>query len=49
MRMFYLTTLRLLQHDVPETQLKAALDGVVEECVSFVGVDLNVGGEALLK
>nr|XP_022329484.1 S1 RNA-binding domain-containing protein 1-like [Crassostrea virginica] len=37
------------QHDIPESQLKAALDCVVEECVSFVGVDLNTGSEALLR
>ncbi|XP_062589033.1 S1 RNA-binding domain-containing protein 1-like [Saccostrea cucullata] len=37
------------QHDIPESQLKAALDSVVEECVSFVGVDLNTGSEALLR
>lgn len=38
-----------VQHDIPESQLKAALDCVVEECVSFVGVDLNTGSEALLR
>uniref|UniRef100_K1QKY3 S1 RNA-binding domain-containing protein 1 n=1 Tax=Magallana gigas TaxID=29159 RepID=K1QKY3_MAGGI len=37
------------QHDIPESQLKVALDSVVEECVSFVGVDLNTGSEALLR
>uniref|UniRef100_A0A8C9YXV5 S1 RNA binding domain 1 n=1 Tax=Sander lucioperca TaxID=283035 RepID=A0A8C9YXV5_SANLU len=30
------------QHDVSAGALKAALDGVVQECVSFVGVDINI-------
>lgn len=29
------------QHDVPQKQLAASLDGVVEDCVNSVGVDLN--------
>ena len=28
------------QHDMPQKQLEAALDGVVEDCVNAVGVDL---------
>ncbi|XP_035205322.1 uncharacterized protein LOC118180321 [Stegodyphus dumicola] len=39
----------MYQHDVPEAQLKKALDSIVEECVSFVGVDLNVCPEFLLR
>ncbi|KAK3094188.1 hypothetical protein FSP39_025197 [Pinctada imbricata] len=37
------------QHDLPEKQLQTALDSVVEECVSFVGVDLNTCSEPLLR
>ncbi|MFT7805995.1 S1 RNA-binding domain-containing protein 1 isoform X2 [Arapaima gigas] len=37
------------QHDVSQASLKAALDGVVEECVSFVGVDINVCSETLMR
>jgi uncharacterized protein len=36
------------QHDVDQTQLKKALDGVVESCVNYVGVDLNTASWALL-
>ena len=36
------------QHDMPQNQLSAALDGVVEECVNSVGVDLNTASGALL-
>ncbi|XP_033647273.1 S1 RNA-binding domain-containing protein 1-like isoform X2 [Asterias rubens] len=39
----------MYQHDVHDKFLKEALDGVVEECVSFVGVDLNVCSESLLR
>ncbi|XP_054714420.1 S1 RNA-binding domain-containing protein 1-like [Uloborus diversus] len=39
----------MYQHDIAENQLKSALDSVVEECVSFVGVDLNVCPEVLLR
>lgn len=39
----------MYQHDVTEKNLKASLDGVVEECVSFVGVDVNVASETLLR
>ncbi|KAF6775296.1 hypothetical protein AHF37_05568 [Paragonimus kellicotti] len=31
----------MYQHDLPEKRLLAAVDGVMEECISFVGVDLN--------
>ncbi|KAJ6667017.1 hypothetical protein lerEdw1_019020, partial [Lerista edwardsae] len=37
------------QHDVSQTLLKATLDSVVEECVSFVGVDINNCSEILLR
>ncbi|XP_068597742.1 S1 RNA-binding domain-containing protein 1 [Brachionichthys hirsutus] len=37
------------QHDVPAKALKAALDGVVQECVSFVGVDINICSETLMR
>ncbi|XP_020507457.2 S1 RNA-binding domain-containing protein 1 [Labrus bergylta] len=37
------------QHDVPAGALKAALDGVVQECVSFVGVDINICSEILMR
>ena len=41
--------LALSQHDIPESLLRGALDGVVEDCVSFVGVDLNVAGVSMLR
>ncbi|XP_068575021.1 S1 RNA-binding domain-containing protein 1 [Cebidichthys violaceus] len=37
------------QHDVTAGALKAALDGVVQECVSFVGVDINICSETLMR
>ncbi|KAJ8248308.1 hypothetical protein GJAV_G00240620 [Gymnothorax javanicus] len=37
------------QHDVSQTALKAALDCVVQECVSFVGVDINMCSETLMR
>ncbi|KAL7877544.1 hypothetical protein SRHO_G00041870 [Serrasalmus rhombeus] len=37
------------QHDVSQSLLKAALDGVVQECVSFVGVDINICSETLMR
>jgi uncharacterized protein len=36
------------QHDCPQKQLDEALDGVVEDCVNAVGVDLNTASEQLL-
>ena len=36
------------QHDVNQAMLKKSLDGVVESCVNFVGVDLNTASWALL-
>ncbi len=37
------------QHDMPEKQLDAALDAVVEDCVNAVGVDLNTASPSLLR
>ncbi|XP_078000990.1 S1 RNA-binding domain-containing protein 1-like [Glandiceps talaboti] len=39
----------MYQHDVSASNLKGALDSVVEECASFVGIDLNVCTESLLR
>jgi competence ComEA-like helix-hairpin-helix protein len=39
----------MYQHDLPDAKLKAALDDVVQECVSFVGVDLNTASVYLLR
>lgn len=36
------------QHDMPKKQLDSALDGVVEYCVTSVGVDLNTASPSLL-
>ncbi|MDX1655932.1 MAG: Tex family protein [Candidatus Competibacteraceae bacterium] len=36
------------QHDVSQTQLARSLDGVVEDCVNAVGVDINTASSALL-
>lgn len=36
------------QHDMPKKELSAALDGVVEDCVNSVGVDLNTASPSLL-
>ena len=36
------------QHDLSQKKLAAALDQVVEECVSFIGVDVNSSGVHLL-
>ena len=36
------------QHDMPQKELSAALDGVVEDCVNSVGVDLNTASAPLL-
>lgn len=37
------------QHDMPKKELDAALDGVVEDCVNAVGVDLNTASPSLLQ
>jgi uncharacterized protein len=39
----------LYQHDVDQTALGAALDGVVESAVNYVGVDLATASPALLQ
>ncbi len=36
------------QHDMPQAQLSQTLDGVVEDCVNAVGVDLNTASSSLL-
>ncbi len=36
------------QHDVNQGMLKKSLDGIVESCVNYVGVDLNTASWALL-
>lgn len=37
------------QHDMPHARLSEALDGVIEQCVNLVGVDLNTASPALLS
>jgi len=37
------------QHDVNQVRLKKSLEGVVENCVNFVGVDLNTASSHLLS
>lgn len=37
------------QHDMPKKELDAALNGVVEDCVNSVGVDLNTASPSLLQ
>lgn len=37
------------QHDVNQTKLKQGLEGVVEDCVNFVGVDVNTASAPLLS
>ena len=37
------------QHDMPQARLSDTLDGVVEDCVNSVGVDLNVASAPLLS
>ncbi len=37
------------QHDMPQNRLSSALDGVVENCVNSVGVDLNTASVQLLS
>ena len=37
------------QHDMDQKRLSAALDGVVESCVSSVGADVNTASPALLS
>lgn len=37
------------QHDMPKARLDDALKGVVEDCVNYVGVDLNTASYSLLS
>lgn len=37
------------QHDMPQARLSETLDGVVEDCVNAVGVDLNTASAQLLS
>jgi uncharacterized protein len=37
------------QHDLPQTSLSRSLDGVVEDCVNTVGVDVNTASAPLLR
>lgn len=37
------------QHDMPRKRMDEALDGVVEDCVNSVGVDLNTASPSLLS
>ena len=37
------------QHDMPPKRLSDTLDGVVEDCVNSVGVDLNTASPSILK
>ena len=37
------------QHDMPQARLGQALDGVVEDCVNAVGVDINTASPSLLQ
>lgn len=37
------------QHDVDQTNLQKALDGVVENCVNSVGVNINTASKSLLS
>jgi len=39
----------LYQHDVKAKHLRDSLDGVVESCVNYVGVDVNSASPALLR
>lgn len=37
------------QHDMPQARLDEALNGVVEDCVNAVGVDVNTASPSLLR
>ena len=39
----------MYQHDIPEKLLNSSLESVMTECVSFVGVDINVASEFVLR
>ena len=37
------------QHDMPQKRLEETLDGVVEDCVNAVGVDVNTASASLMR
>ena len=37
------------QHDMPQAKLESTLNGVVEDCVNAVGVDINTASPSLLQ
>ena len=37
------------QHDMPQARLRESLEGVVEDCVNAVGVDINTASPSLLQ
>ena len=39
----------MYQHDIPAKRLEESLSRVIESCVNYVGVDLNVASPALLE
>ncbi|KAL7639440.1 UNVERIFIED_CONTAM: hypothetical protein RMT77_009941 [Armadillidium vulgare] len=39
----------MYQHDIPEKLLHTSLDSVMTECVSFVGLDINVASDIVLR
>jgi uncharacterized protein len=39
----------LYQHDIAEKRLKESLEGVVESCVNYVGVNINTASAPLLR
>ncbi|MEX2288621.1 MAG: Tex family protein [Planctomycetaceae bacterium] len=39
----------MYQHDVGTRRLKESLDGVIESCVNYVGVELNTASASLLR
>ena len=38
-----------IQHDIDAGMLKTAEESVVEDCVSFIGVDLNAASPHMLR
>lgn len=39
----------MYQHDIAESKLKARLDSILTECVSFVGVEINHVNQHVLR
>ena len=37
------------QHDMPKTKMESELSQIIEECVSFIGVDVNLADVHLLS